>query len=297
MVKKTHYRNVSIIGAGRVGTTIGYLLSRRGCPFSGIFSRSHKSAETAIKFIKRGKIFPTIQNLLQSSNTILITVADAEIKNVVKEIVKRKNLNGKIFIHTSGLFSSSILSPISSHGGYVATMHPLLAIPSPKIGIALVKGSYFALEGRNKARSEAEKLVQMMGALSFKINSNIKSQYHLAACFLSNYIVSLSDMAMDLLPEKLITRNEWLKIFSPLIAATAQGLSREGIPDALTGPVSRGDLSTIRKHISILKKLPKEFQSLHIILARRALKIALQQRELGNGERKELIKLLGKETS
>lgn len=292
MVGKRASRRVSIIGAGRVGTTLGYLLAQQNLPLVGILSRSKVSSEKALRFIKKGQIFLMMKHLLQSSDNILITVNDSEIKNVVKEISKTKNLQGKIFIHTSGLYTSSLLSPLSSRGACVASMHPLLTFASPKSGIKLVKGSYFALEGSKRALSEAEWLVQRLGGKSFIISSNVKSRYHLAACFLSNYIVALSDMVMDLLPQRAFAKNEWLKIFSPLISATAQSLNQKGMPEALTGPISRGDLLTLKKHRNILKNLPEDLQKLHMILSQRAFKIALQQKKMGVRERKKLAEML-----
>ncbi len=292
MLTKRSHKKISVLGAGRVGVSLGWLLAHQKLPFAGIYSRSTSSSEKAIKFIKKGQVFRKLKLLIESSHIILIAVNDEEIKNVVRDILKVCPCGGKIFIHTSGLLPSSVLSPLSSHGAHIASMHPLLTIPSPKIGIKSIKGSYFALEGKKKALFEAEELVKLIGGKSFVIAENMKSRYHLAACFLSNYIVALSDLALDLLTDKCFTKNEWLTLFSPLMEATARSLAREGIPNALTGPIARGDLSTIRKHMDLLKELPRDTQNLHRILSQRALKIALQKNELTVEKRKKLIDLL-----
>jgi predicted short-subunit dehydrogenase-like oxidoreductase (DUF2520 family) len=289
---KESQRKISIIGAGRVGITLGYWLARENLPFAGIFSRSEASSEKAMKFIKKGSLFSQLKSLIRSSHIILIAVNDEEIKNVVGDILKAGPCRGKIFMHTSGLLSSSVLSRLASRGAFIASLHPLLPIPAPKHRIKSVKGSYFALEGQEKAVREAKELIRRMGAQSFKIDSRLKSRYHLAACFLSNYIVALSDLALDILPDKPYRKNEWLALFSPLMEATARSLGREGIPDALTGPIARGDLPTLRKHKHELKKLPKDMQKLHRILSRRALKIALQQNNLPVEKKKKLLEVL-----
>ncbi len=291
-MSKKDQEKVSIIGAGRVGVALAYAIARHNIPFTGIFSRSHTSSEKAMKRIKSGKVFYQLSSLIQASRIILIAVNDEEIKNVVRDILKTARCRGKIFLHTSGLLSSAVLSPLAARGAAIGSMHPLLPIPPPKQRIPSLKGAFFALEGQEKALREAERIVHGIGAKSFKINSLLKSRYHLTACFLSNYIVALSDLMLDILPEKPFKKNEWLAFFSPLIEATARSLAQEGIPDALTGPISRGDLPTLKKHQNELKNLPRDVQNLHSILSRRAFRIALQQNNLSAKKKKKLLELL-----
>ena len=287
---------ISVIGAGKVGTVLGCLISRSGFSFCGLYSKNKNSSEKAIKYIGKGKVFSSIADLVRKSGVIVIAVDDSEVKNVAGEIVEESRLRkiklvGKVCVHTSGALSSSILLPLSKAGCSVASLHPLQAIASVDSGIALIKDSYFCIEGERNAVAIAQRIVKKIGGTSFQIEPAHKHAYHLAACFLSNYIVSLSDMIIEKLLPPTRSKNEWLKIFAPLIRGTAENLKAKGIPDALTGPISRGDSQTIQRHFEALKDLDPDLRKLHRILAQRAVEIAIRQGHLSKEKKNMLIRL------
>ncbi|MEW5805879.1 MAG: Rossmann-like and DUF2520 domain-containing protein [Acidobacteriota bacterium] len=296
-MKSTGNKILSIIGAGRVGTTLGYLISKNRLLFGGIYSRSRGAAERALRFIGRGKIYRSLTELISESGVNIIAVPDSEIEKLVVEILEdmkpnRQGLRGKIFLHTCGSIPSTVLMPLKHHGANVGSMHPLQSISSPECGIVLLRDSYFCIEGEERAVKAAERIVRRIGGKSFLVNPEDKHAYHLAASLLSNQIVSLADMVMEVLPGR-FSKKKWLRIFAPLIGGTAENLKRAGLPDALTGPISRGDVITIREHLKVLREADPALRRLHRILARRELDIAHRQGKLSTRRLAYLRKVIG----
>ncbi len=290
-------KSVSIIGAGKVGTALGALIAASGLSFQGIFSKNALSARRAIRTIGKGKIFASIDALIEASQIVIIAVRDSEISTLVGKILHGKRLGkkayaGKIFLHTSGALPSSVLKSLSRFGASVASMHPLQTIPSATIGATLLGSSYYCVEGQTKALHAARRIIQKIGGKSFSVAAKDKNAYHLASAFLSNYVVSLTDMVLDILPESHRSKNEWMKLFVPLMEGTVKSLGRKGIDDALTGPILRGDAITISKHLEVLRKTHPDLRRLHLILANRAIEIAVRRGEISEKKRKELLRLI-----
>jgi predicted short-subunit dehydrogenase-like oxidoreductase (DUF2520 family) len=305
-VKNLQRLRISIIGAGKVGTNIGYHIVKSGLPFAGIFSKRSSSAIRAIRAIGKSRVLSSMRELIPASDIIIIAVNDSEIGNVVKEISREQSLerqeqgigglNKKIFIHTCGSLPSSVLFPLVRFGASVASMHPLQTISSSDSGMQSLKGTSFLIEGGKEAVSAARMIARKTGGKALIIDKKDKCAYHLAAAFLSNYIVSLADMALDVIPDVSLSKRELSKIFSPLIEGTARNLRMHGMPDALTGPISRGDIATVRKHLEMLKDESSELRTLHRILARRALRIAVKQKRLSAEKKVLLMRLLGQKS-
>ncbi len=294
-VKRT--MNITIIGAGKVGTALGMLIARSGLSFQGIFARSRHSARRAIKAIGKGKIFVSLDTLIDESDVVIIAVRDSEIGKVAEKIIKEKKHGkkayaAKIFLHTSGSLPSSVLKDLSHFGASVGSMHPLQTIPSAMIGMDFLKGSYYCVEGQARAVSAARSIVKKIRGGSFSITAKEKDAYHLAASFLSNYVVALADMVMDLLPKGRRSRDEWMRLFVPLMEGTVKSLGARGINDALTGPITRGDTVTIARHLKVVQKCDRDLRRLHLILAQRAVKIAVEKGRITERVKRELLQLI-----
>jgi predicted short-subunit dehydrogenase-like oxidoreductase (DUF2520 family) len=121
----------------------------------------------------------------------------------------------------------------------------------------------FTLEGNEKGRATAQKILAITGNPYSVIDKDDKVLYHTAACILSNYLVTLIDSGFELLKTTGIAADEITRAFMPLITATLGNIERSGTVNALTGPLVRGDENTIGKHIEAIKKQTPEFLSLY----------------------------------
>ncbi len=278
-------KNIAIIGAGRLGASLGYALSKKGYTIKTLSCRSIASAEESRQKIGQGTASTDNVRTADQGKIVFLTVPDDGIERVVQELASSPlNWEEKVVFHCSGLLTSSVLDPLQSNGAHTASVHPCYSIPNKQSNYDLFQGIYFALEGDDLAVASAKDIVCTIGGLHFMIRTEDKAFYHTACSMASNMSVALLYTAISLLSKCGIGEDEAKKVLWPLLEGTLHNVNKIDILDALTGPVARGDLTTIRKHLQELENFPSAHR-IYIDLAKQALEMAKR----GNKTQKEKI--------
>ena len=283
----------AVIGAGRLGRTLGRLLLRRGYAPAGLSCRSLRSARQARAFIGAGE--PTTSNTEAAARAALVLMAtpDREIAAVARELARaRLSWSGRIVAHTSGAVSSAALEPLRRRGALVASIHPLASIAAARPD-ADFRGTPFAIEGDARAVRVLRRLVFAMGGLPVPIPREAKALYHLIACILSNDLVAFLASGFEAARGLGLGTRQASRLYLPLIHGTIDNVARLGPVKALTGPVSRGDLPTLRLHVEALRTLPADVRRLHKILVVRSAGLALQAGTITPEAAARITRLLG----
>ncbi len=286
-------REFSILGAGRLGRTLGRLLARRNYTPAGLSCRTLRSARQARAFIGGG--VPTTSNLQAAARAPLLLIAtpDREIAPVARELARgRLAWNGRVVAHTSGALSSAALDPLKRLGASVASLHPLASIAAPRIDVQL-RGTPFAIEGAPRAVRILRRLVADMGGLPVTIPREAKALYHLIACILSNDLVAFLASGFAGARGLGLGPRQAARLYLPLIRGTIDNVSSLGPVKALTGPISRGDIATLRLHSEALRTLPADVRRLHRILALRSTSLALRAGTITAEVAARLVRMLG----
>ncbi|MDF1529900.1 MAG: DUF2520 domain-containing protein, partial [Sedimenticola sp.] len=191
----------------------------------------------------------------------------------------------------SGALTSDALSPAQNKGAETLSLHPIQALADPAKGAELLKKSYFCLEGLSSAVAKAMSLVNALSGKTLVVPADKKALYHAALCVAANYLVTLESVAVSLLEQIGIDRSAGMQALLPLIQGSVENLVNSGLPDALTGPISRGDTETIAHHIDSMREIPAAYQALYRILGKETIELALKKGGL-EPEEAEQIKLL-----
>lgn len=270
---------VSIIGAGRLGTTLAVALSRRGYSIRSIVSRRAQSARKAAKLLDDNPRVLAANKLgsLPPANLFLITTPDDQIAFVAAELNRFEN-NPKrklTALHTSGALSSKVLEPLRLKGWNTGSIHPLISVSDSRNGATPLRGAFWSVEGDNAAVRVGKAIVRDLEGRSFSIRSEDKPLYHAAAVMVAGNVVALFDVALEMLGQCGVSRKTAQSILLPLIASTVHNLKTKDPADALTGSFSRGDVETVKRHIAALKsnKLSDALE-LYRLLGRRSLKLS-----------------------
>ena len=250
---------ISFIGAGKVGTALGVYFKQKGCEIAGYYSRTSQHAETASR-LTSSEVFTNIQDLLQRSSMVWITVTDDALETVTNDIATMDiPPHIKAFIHTSGVHSSEILSSIHKKGVATYSLHPLMAFGTVNESVEQLRDAYFSLEFVSNSSSEdnnktvIDNLLATIGNKTLNINTDKKELYHCAASVLSNYMVTLLNVAYEMFEEAGMNKSEIKKATAPLLRSTIMNVeTHENMSDALTGPIKRGDKTTVIKHLEAL---------------------------------------------
>lgn len=286
-------KKVAIIGAGKVGTAIGYLLGRRGYRIVGVASRKLRSSKKAISFIGQGSATKDLEKIAGQADIIFITTSDEAIETVCQKLATSGSLvKGTYMFHTCGALPSSILSSAKEVGLYIGSIHPLQSLADVKEAVRRLKGSYFCIEGDKKALNVAKKIVSDLKGRCFTVRVDRKPLYHAGAAVVSNFLVSTIHFGLELNEAAGIRKKPALKALMPLIHGTIGNIEKIGIPFALTGPIARGDADIISQHLKSISKEKKEFLNLYSELGRQTVKIAEKKGTLKRQKAREILSLL-----
>jgi predicted short-subunit dehydrogenase-like oxidoreductase (DUF2520 family) len=281
--------NIGIIGAGKVGTALGYALKKKGFRIAVVASRRETSLGAARSYLGDEPVYTTDnERVLELADVVAVTTQDREIKKVAEQLCSREGrLDSTTIFHTSGAHASSELSPLQQRGAHLGSLHPLQTFPDIDAGIAVLPETYIFVEGDAKSLPVLQTLASAVGAESVLIEKENKVLYHLAAVFVCNLLSALLHSGEG------ITRKIGidLRLFYPIIRATLKNIEIRGPLLSLTGPVVRGDMGTVESHLSALdgmKLHERVYRSLSLV----ALQMAEERKTLTEDQSAALRRLL-----
>lgn len=232
---------ISIFGLGRLGSALQLSLTNSGYPIKSTFQKNE---------------FPHSPEEL--GELIFLCVPDGEIISVYTELAQAFPSINRTIVHCSGTLSSMELrSSFPDSHFKIACFHPLKAI---SYEMDSFEGVWFDLEGDEEVLSVLNVIAGDFGANHFEVKPEAKALLHAAAVVSSNYLVTLMKIASDIAATGNIEEETALKILLPLADSSLQNITKEGLEDALTGPISRGDTDTVQKHIMALRDHPELYK-------------------------------------
>ncbi|MGN0491388.1 Rossmann-like and DUF2520 domain-containing protein [Ruminococcus sp.] len=268
--------NIGIIGAGKVGVSVGRYLKDNNIQISGFYDINSDNAAFAAQFTQTD-CFSDLEELVKVSDTLFITTPDNVIGSVWDCIIKNNmSVQNKIVCHFSGALSSDVFTDSQSTGAGVCSIHPMLAFSDKLTSYRIPANTFFAVEGDETAVSAVKSLFESLGNTVCRIDRSKKPLYHTAASVLSNELVALLDMGYSLLEQCGFSRDDAVKATQNLVSGNVKSVLENGCVNALTGPVERNDLQTVKKHVNSLEG---EDRQIYILLAKRLVKIAKAKNE------------------
>lgn len=261
--------NVGFIGAGKVGNTLGKYFEQNDIALTGYFDIDKNAAMEAADFTL-STVYTSLSELVKCSDIIFITTTDNIIQYVWEEI-KELPIEGKIICHCSGALSSAVFKEVDEKGAFGYSIHPLFSCSSKTSSYKKLYDALITIEGSREHLQEVEALFKRLGNSTRIIDSTQKIKYHAAAVFASNQPIALAGQGADILEQCGFTRDEAIKAVLFLMSHAIENIERQGLEEALTGPVERNDIITVKKH---LKALSEEEKNIYISLSRKLIKIA-----------------------
>ena len=250
-------KRFSIIGAGRLGTSLGSALTRRGWELAVIADRDPAEARESRRIIGRGTASADIGRAVRAAGVLVISVPDDAVEAVARKLARAGgDWSGRTVFHTSGLLGSSALAPLRARGARVASLHPVQSFPAKAGGARLFRGISWGIEGDGEAVRLGKEIARSLGGRPFVVREEAKPLYHAACSLASNAFVALEAAAAALLAEAGAGRKRAPAVLTPLVQGTLQSVKKIGLEKALTGPIVRGDVGTVRRHLEALASRP-----------------------------------------
>ncbi|MET1074126.1 MAG: DUF2520 domain-containing protein [Umezawaea sp.] len=262
---------VGVISAGRVGSVLGAALARAGHLTVGVSAVSQASLRRAEDLLPDVPVLAP-PDVAAAADLLLLAVPDDALPGLVRGLVATGSLRaGQIVVHTSGAHGVGVLAPAAGIGALCVALHPVMTFTGRTEDLQRMTAASVgvtAADGDEAAWSVGEALVVEMDADPVRIPEHVRPLYHAALAHGANHLITLVTECADLLRSAGIAGPE--RLLGPLLSAALDNALRHG-DRALTGPVSRGDVGTVRKHLAVLaEKAPDTLPSYRALAHRTA---------------------------
>lgn len=268
---------LGFVGAGRVGTALGAAFARAGWHVAAVASRDEERRNRFAAMVPGARTFPEPRAVLDEAELIFLTVPDDAISGAARDL---QLYSGQALVHTSGALSASLLAPAMAAGTNKGSFHPLVAFADLEQAIANLPGSTIAIEGDESLLPVLAELAESIGAHPVTLPDGGKPAYHAAAMMAAGGLVGLLDAIKDVARLAGLDERTAMAVYAPLARQALANAQRLGVDQALTGPLLRGDVGTLRGHLDVLAANAPDAIPLYVEVALRELAIARRRGEL-----------------
>ncbi len=291
MLSRAMAQTVAIVGAGRLGRLLGRRLHELGWPVGAVVTRSAATTRAAVRAIGAGVGHVGLTRQVLAAEVVLITTPDDAVREVAARLARMggEEWRGKVVLHTSGALDHKALGPLARRGAATGSLHPLQTFSGRTL--PRLEGIVFALEGDRRACRVARRIARELGGFPISVPAASKPAYHTAGAFAAGHVLAVVEAATRILMALGFTRRQASGALLPLVRQTLDNFEHLGPGASWTGPVSRGDYSTVAKHLAALRRFPREYSTAYAALTRLTARVlAPEKREVA----RRLNRVLGK---
>lgn len=257
--------SIGVIGAGRVGAVLSARLRAAGHPVVAVAGESDASRERAAALLPGAPLMKP-SAVARASDLLLLTVPDDMLPNVVQVLADSGALHaGQVVVHTSGRHGLAVLAPAAAVGARVIALHPAMTFTGTEVDLERLTGCVFGLTAGADERGLAEELVAELGGRPNWVPEEMRTLYHAGLAHGANHLVTLVSEAMGLLSAAGVS--DPAGTLRPLLDAALDNALAHG-DAALTGPIVRGDVKTIRAHLADITANAPDTLPSYVALAR-----------------------------
>lgn len=239
---------VTVLGAGRMGQGVALTLRRSGVP-ALLWGRRAKSVHPELQ-LQTGEL----EKAIAEHGLLLLAVPDDAIPTVAAELAMVGPLGpGHVVLHLSGMKDRGALAELEGRTGGLGSFHPLQTVADPENAAERWRGAYAAIEGDAQALAAGRALAERLGLTPVEVPAAAKAAYHAGAVFAANYVTVLASVAEQVAVKAGIDPRLAARMYLPLLAGAVGNLQSRSPAAALTGPIVRGDVATVRRHLDVLE--------------------------------------------
>jgi predicted short-subunit dehydrogenase-like oxidoreductase (DUF2520 family) len=263
VARRAQRLHVFILGAGKVGTALTRALRAQGI-------------EATLRPARKGLPQKPID-----ADLLVLAVRDGKLAEIVKDLASRRHVSSRTtVVHCAGALGVEPLLPLQGIARGVGQMHPMISFASTKFSPALDRGQV-NVDGDPAAIRMAERIARLLGMSPRRLPHVDKVAYHAAAGLVANGAAALAAAGSELFGKAGIPPALGAKMLGPLLRSVAENVERLGLPGALTGPVRRGDLHGVRRHLEVIADRTPRLIPLYRALVSAQVPLA---REIGDAE-------------
>jgi predicted short-subunit dehydrogenase-like oxidoreductase (DUF2520 family) len=261
---------VAIVGSGNFAAALAVWMQRVGYRIEAVIARSGgASLKKAERLAKEVGAKALIDAAVLRAHLIWFCVPDSEIARAARVLAGKIEWKGRVALHSSGALTSDELGVLRSRGATVASVHPLMTfVRGSRPPLA---GVPFALEGDAAAVRVARRVIADAGGYAYPIRKRDKAAYHAWGAFASPLFTALLAITEQVAALAGVKRKAAKRRMIPILLQTLANYAAFDAGDAFSGPIVRGDVDTVKRHLNVLRRMPAA-REVYSALARAALK-------------------------
>ena len=262
---------ITIVGAGNLGRALGLSLRKAGYRVEAIVARSKGGSLTRARRLANelGARAVTLTQLTIEAEVVWLCVPDAQIAGAAESLAGARRWNGQVVFHSSGPLTSDELGALRRRGAVVASIHPLMTFV--RKSRPSLEGIAFAIEGDQRAAHVGRRIVQDLEGTAHTIRKRDKAAYHAWGTFASPLLTAFLATTEQVAAGAGVSGKEARKRMLPILQQTLSNYMKLGAADSFSGPIVRGDVEIVKRHLRVLREIPAATE-VYLALAKAALR-------------------------
>ncbi|MFO0814645.1 MAG: Rossmann-like and DUF2520 domain-containing protein [Gemmatales bacterium] len=249
-------QTLSFLGCGKVGRTLGRRWSQAKVFTIGqVLTRHLESAQSAVEFIGAGQAISDI-SAIEPADAFFLGAPDDALPELARKLASTGMIvEGAVCWHASGAVPSSVLKPLKDAGAEIGSIHPTKSFADPALAAETFPGTPCVIEGTPEACLLLSEACRAIGGnpIQVTMSNRDKAVYHAGTTLASNCLVGLAEVAIQCMEQAGFQREQAMQLIGPLMAGSVQNVTKLGTVAALTGPISRGEVGTVARHLAALE--------------------------------------------
>jgi predicted short-subunit dehydrogenase-like oxidoreductase (DUF2520 family) len=285
---------INIIGCGRAAGSLARLwLQADSVAIGGIINRSETSTRAAVRKIGAGSVVKNIAEM-EAADYWLIGCNDDQVTGVAQSMAGLlPDFSGSLVFHLAGRFGLDVLRPLENNGARLAALHPVRSLTDARLSLEGFAGTACVAEGGSTALAALKPLVTSIGGTWLPVESIDRGLYHASVSIISNITKAVAWKAQKWQRKAGLPEKTAAAVTHQLLQSTMEDLFRSGARQSITGPVVRGDTSTIEAHLEAVRSSHPEDLDVYRVLARTVLELAQERGDLDEQTLQRFETLLG----
>jgi predicted short-subunit dehydrogenase-like oxidoreductase (DUF2520 family) len=274
---------IGVIGCGRLGSSLALALRAAGLPVAAVADHSLAAARRLAQRVL-GATALTPARLVERCGLVVLAVPDDAIEALCMRLAFRP---GQAVVHCSGALPLAVLDAAAARGALRGCVHPLQSFPTKAGSPERLHGIHCGVDADPALHTRLTRLVRALGATPLSLRGVDRARYHAAAVLASNYVVALHAAAEEAFALSGLPRTHARRALAPLTLGTATAIRAQPLEHALTGPLARGDVRTLQRHLDALAARPE----LRALYAQLGLLLLARPLGLPAAKRRQLTRL------
>jgi predicted short-subunit dehydrogenase-like oxidoreductase (DUF2520 family) len=264
---------IGFIGAGRLGSALAWSLADRGLTIAAVASLLAADAERLAARIP-GCTIDSMQKVVDTSDLVFVTTPDEAIGSTAAQLDWRPGVSA---VHCSGVTEVTALASASRAGAMIGGFHPMQTFGDPMAAVRSLPGCTITIEADEPLLTTLNAIAARLECRVNRLPAGMRGRYHAAAGYTSQFINALFAEAIRIWQSWGATEEDAVRALLPLAKGTLSSIESAGIADGMPGPVSRGDIGSIEKHVAALSAMPPNVMEFYRVVCERTIALGMRR--------------------